>query len=76
MLVMRTPVTRVLPTPKSTTHHALLPGLAVVNWLCLFPSLPLEASYLPYFELMKAGLPSAMFTSVVTTTFEMSDFTR
>ena len=75
-LVMRTPVTLVLASPKSTTHHALFPR-SVWKCVALSPSFPREAiSIVPYSELMNAGLPSAMFTSVVTATHQRDDVTR
>ena len=68
MLVMRTPVTRVPSTPKSTAHHALLLR-PVVKKVLLSPSLALGAVQIAlYNELMNDGLPSAMFTSAVTAT--------
>ena len=72
---MRTPVTLVLASPKSTAHHALS-SRSVPKYVVLLPSFPSEAPLLRNFELMNAGLPSAMFTSVFTATHQMDDVNR
>ena len=71
---MRTPVTLVLASPKSTAHHALS-SRSVPKYVVLSPSFPNEA-FLRYLELMNAGLPSAMFTSVFNATHQRDDVNR